>query len=259
VARFNKEKERTTFIVECFEEFYSQVLKNKEFVLTRPWKGSQGGDEASPNATAEFILSKLQTLLEEQSVTASYGGNSFTENYYAEAQFIMVALADEVFLNLDWTGKPYWEANLLEQRLYDSHSAGQVFFEKLDALLQNKDPVRIDLAVLYLNALGLGFRGKYRHFDDEGALKSYRNRLFIFINRREPYLFQQKIHLFPDAYSHTLEGSVAKELSSFRNWYFVFAGIALVYLLTSYIIWYSATADIGRIVNKIITYNGVSE
>ncbi len=259
MARFNKEKERTTFIVECFEEFYRQVLKHKQFVLTKPWKESQGGGESSPNATAEFILSKLQTFLEEQSITASYGGDSFTENYYAEAQFIMVALADEVFLNMNWAGKPYWETNLLEQRLYDTHSAGQVFFERLDVLLQNKDPVRIDLAVLYLNALGLGFRGKYRHFDDEGALKSYRKRLFIFINRREPYLFQEKIHIFPDAYSHTLEGSTAKELSNFRNWYFVFAGISLIYLLTSYIIWYSATVDITRIVNKIITYNGVSE
>ncbi len=259
MARFNKEKERATFIVECFEEFYRQVLKHKQFVFTKPWKELKGETEASPNATAEFILSKLQTFLEEQAIKANFGGNSFAENYYAEAQFIMVALADEVFLSLDWPGKPYWEANLLEQRLYNTHSAGQVFFERLDVLLQNQDPVRIDLAVLYLNALGLGFRGKYRHFDDKGALTNYRNRLFTFINRREPYLFKQKNHLFPDAYAHTLEGNEAKELSTFRNWYFVFGGIGLVYLLASYIIWYSSTMDITRIVNRIITNSSVSE
>ena len=193
MARFNKEKERATFIVECFEEFYREVLKYKHLVLTKPWDKIGGEAESSPNATAEYILSKLQTFLEEQSVKAAYGGSSFTENYYVEAQFIMVALADEVFLSLEWPGKPYWEANLLEQRLYDTHSAGQVFFERLDTLLQHQDPVRTDLAILYLNALGLGFRGKYRHFDDAGALKSYQDRLFTFINRREPYLFQQKI------------------------------------------------------------------
>ncbi|HUX78284.1 MAG TPA: DotU family type IV/VI secretion system protein [Alphaproteobacteria bacterium] len=259
MARFNKAKERTTFIVECFEEFYRQVLKHKKFVLTKPWSEREGEAEASPNATAEFILTALKTFLEKQAVTASFGGNSFAENYYAEAQFIMVALADEVFLTLDWPGKPYWEANLLEQRLYNTHSAGQVFFERLDTLLQNMDPVRTDLAVLYLNALGLGFRGKYRHFDDGGELLNYRKRLFTFINRREPYLFQQKIHLFPDTYAHTLEGGEAKELSTFRNWYFVFGGICLVYLLASYIIWYSATADVARIVNRIITNTGVSE
>ncbi len=259
MAQFNKEKERTTFIVECFEEFYREVLKHKNFVLTKPWKKATGEEESSPNATAEFILSKLQIFLEEQALTAAYGGNSFAESYYSEAQFILVALADEVFLNIDWPGKPYWESNLLEQRLYETHSAGQVFFERLDVLLLNKNPIRTDLAILYLNALGLGFRGKYRHLDDKGALKSYRERLFTFINRREPYLFEQKVHLFPDAYAHTLEEGEAKELPNLRNWYFVFGGIGLLYLLTSYVIWYSATGEMSRIVNRIIAYNSVSE
>lgn len=253
MARFNKETERTSFMVECFEEFYRQVLKHKQFVYSKPWKELKGETEGSPNATAEFILSKLQSFLEEQAMTANLGGNSFLENYYAEAQFIMVALADEVFLSLDWPGKPYWEASLLEQRMYNTHSAGQVFFERLDTLLRNKDPVRVDLAVLYLNALGLGFRGKYRHFDDEGALQNYRESLFIFINRREPYLYKEKVHLFPDSYAHTLEGGKAKELPTLRNWYFVFGGIGLAYVLISYIIWYSATVDVDRIVNTIIT------
>ncbi|MBS0271988.1 MAG: DotU family type IV/VI secretion system protein [Proteobacteria bacterium] len=257
MARFNDSKQRTTFIVECFEEFYKEVLKHKNFVLNK--RKIKGEKDSSPNATAEFILSKLQTFLENQSLTASLGGSSFAETFYAEAQFLMVALADEVFLNLDWLGKPYWESNLLEQRLYDTHSAGQVFFDNLDVLLRNKDPVRKDLAVLYLNALGLGFKGKYRHFNDEGALNSYRSKLFTFINRREPYLFRQKIHLFPDAYAHTLEANEAKELPNLRNWFLVFAGIGFGYLLASYIVWYSATAEISRVVNRIIAYSGRSE
>ena len=252
MARFYKKNERATFIVESFEEFYKNVLKHKQLVLAKPWKRIEGEGESSPNATAEYILSKLQTFLEEQSAKASYGGSSFEENYYDEAQFVMVALADEVFLHLDWPGKGYWEANLLEQRLYDTHSAGQVFFERLDELLKHKDPIKTDMATLYLNALGLGFKGKYRHFDDAGALKNYRNRLFTFINRRDPYLFQKKIHLFPDSYAHTLEGGEAKELPNLRNWYLVFTGIALTYLLASYIIWYAGTAEISQIANTIV-------
>jgi type VI protein secretion system component VasF len=103
--------------------------------------------------------------------------------------------------------------------------------------------------------LGLGFKGKYRHFNDEGALDSYRKRLFVFINRREPYLYQKKIHLFPDAYAHTIEGGEAKELPNLRNWYLIFAGIGLSYLFVSYIIWYAATADITRLVDNIISHN----
>lgn len=257
MARFNIQNERASFIVESFEEFYREVLKYKQLVFSKAWTKANG-DITSPEALAEYILTNLQTYLEEQAVTAAYGGNSFAENYYAEAQYIMVALADEVFLNLDWPGRTYWETNILEQRLYNTHSAGQTFFTKLDSLLKNKDPVRIDLAVLYLNALGLDFEGKYRHYNDLEALKSYRRKLYTFINRSEPYLFQAKSTLFPDAYSHTLEGSRTKELPNIRNWFIIFAGLGLTYILVSYIIWYSATADISRVLNRIITYNTVS-
>lgn len=252
MARFDQKRERSSFIVECFEEFYREVLKHRAFVRTKPWQKTAGKEEASPHATAEYVLSRLQTFLEEQAVKARYGGNSFVDNYYAEAQFIMVSLADEVFLNLEWPGKRYWEFNLLEQRMYNTHSAGQVFFEKLDELLKNKDPVRADLGILYLNALGLGFQGKYRHFNDSNMLSTYRKKLFVFINRREPYLFQKKIHLFPDAYAHTLEGGRGNELPTLRNWYLVFGGIGLTYLFVSYIVWYAATSDVTRIVNTII-------
>lgn len=255
MARFNQKNERSSFIIESFEEFYREVLNHKNFVLSKPWQKSHGQGESSPQATAEYILSRLQTFLDEQSIKAKYGGNSFVESYYAEAQFIMVSLADEVFLHLDWPGKRYWEFNLLEQRLYNTHSAGQVFFDKLDELLKNKDPVRADLGVLYLNALGLGFKGKYRHFNDDGAFDSYLKRLFVFINRREPYLFHKKIHLFPDAYAHTLEGGEAKDLPNLRNWYLLFAGVGLTYLFVSYVIWYSATAGITRTINTIISAN----
>ncbi|MBI2708042.1 MAG: DotU family type IV/VI secretion system protein [Proteobacteria bacterium] len=257
MAQFNKQNGAQSFVVNCFEDFYKQVLRHKQFVFSKPWEKEKEKITSSPNATAEYILSNLQTFLEEQAVTVSFGGNGFAENYYTEAQFVMVALGDEVFLNLDWPGKTYWESNLLEQRFYNTHSAGQTFFEKLDLLLQNQDPVRTDLAILYLNALALGFQGKYRHFNDANVLASYRKKLFTFINRREPYLFRQKIHLFSDAYAHTLEGNGIKELPNMRNWYFVFSGICLAYLLASSIVWYRATSDIKSTLNHIITYNSV--
>lgn len=259
MARFNKENERASFIVECFEEFYRELLAHKHLVFSKPWTKATDKNESTPNATAEFILTKLQYFLEQQSVKSRYGGNAFSLNYYEEAKFIMVALADEIFLNLDWPGKPYWETSILEERIYSTHSAGQTFFEKLDLLLFNKDPVRVEIGIIFLSALGLGFRGKYRHFDDQGALNSYKVRLFTFINRREPYLFQQKIHLFPDTYAHSLEGAEAKELPNLRNWYLIFAGIGFTYLLFSFIIWYFATADINKIINRIISYNETEE
>ena len=254
MARFKSDKERSSYIIECFEQFYGEVLKHKQFALSKSSKDSSTDATSSPNATAEFILSKLKVVIKEQARGARYAGNTFSENYFNEAQFIMVALADEVFLNLDWAGKTYWESNLLEQTIYGTHSSGQVFFEKLDILLKEQSPVQKELGVLFLSSLGLGFQGKYRHFNDLAILHSYRTRLFTYINRREPYLFKQRIHLFPDAYSHTLEANEPKQLVTIRNWYFLIGGLVFTYLIISYIIWYSATSDIKTVVDKILTF-----
>lgn len=254
MARLKSDKERASYIIECFEQFYSEILKHKQFAFSKSAKKVNSTVDSSPEAKAEFIISKLQATIEDQALTAKYGGDSFVESYFNEAQFIMVALADEIFLNLDWPGKTYWESNLLEQSVYGTHSAGQVFFDKLKKLLKNKSPAQKELAILYLNALGLGFQGKYRHFNDVGALHTYRSRLFTFINRREPYLFKQHIHIFPDAYSHTLEASQAKQLPTLRNWYILIAGLTITYLLVSWIIWYSATSELLAIINNIISF-----
>ncbi len=255
MTQFNKKNNLVSLVIDCFEDFYTQVLKNKQLVVSKPWEREEDKETSTPNAVAAYILSTLQTFIEEQTIEVLEGGSGFSENYYAAAQFIMVSLADEVFLSLKWPGKQYWESNLLEQRFYNTHSAGQVFFEKLDLLLENKDPVQTDLAILYLNALALGFQGKYRHSNDDTTLASYRKRLFVFINRRDPYLFRQKVHLFPDAYAHTLEGNSIKELPTLRNWYLILLGLASTYFLASYIMWYSATAGIFHVLNRIIAYN----
>jgi type VI secretion system protein ImpK len=244
--------QRSSFLVKCFEDFYREVLKHRAFVRTTPRQKTGNKKEASPHAMAEYVLSRLQTFLEEQAVKAKHEG---LDNAYAEAQFIMVSLADEVFLHLNWPEKRYWEFNLLEQRMYNTHSAGHVFFEKLDGLLKTKDPARTDLAVLYLNALGLGFQGKYSYFNDANPLNVYRKKLFIFIHHREPSLFQRKIHLFPQAYAHTREGS---HEPTFRHWYLVFGGIGLAYLLISSLIWYAATTDMTRMVNTLIQQSRTS-
>ncbi|HEY7116735.1 MAG TPA: DotU family type IV/VI secretion system protein, partial [Tepidisphaeraceae bacterium] len=45
------------------------------------------------------------------------------------------ALADEIFLNTEWEGRSYWVSNLLETKIYQTHAAGELFFQKLERLL----------------------------------------------------------------------------------------------------------------------------
>lgn len=278
-------KSDATFIIRYFEDFYGEVLRQKVLVTGRsafahseeigveeinlyepdltpdvkagPIENSTDEDKNAPAshrkaALPEEIINRLLTLLNSQSIDAIRYGGEFAGKYYKEAEFIMAALADEIFLHLDWSGKEYWEKNLLESRLYGTHSAGETFFERLDLFLQNRDPSRADLAMLYLLALGLGFKGKYRNHQDPKKLNQYRRELFIFINHRDPTLYELGTRIFPDAYAHTIDTGKVRKLDDINQWLRIYAGIGLGMLLASYVVWSAATSSTYRLSNNIM-------
>jgi type VI secretion system protein ImpK len=170
------EDQGTSFVIRDFEDFYLQLLKYKSIIAGTPV--TQDELEAiAPQA----ISDTLKTILERMSMDASQKGGEYAASYFEEATFIMSALADEFFLNLTWEGRQYWEDHLLESRLFGTHDAGDIFFKNLDNFLGARDPMRRDLAEVYLLALGLGFQGKYRNTEDGGTLKAYRHQLYIFV------------------------------------------------------------------------------
>jgi type VI secretion system protein ImpK len=187
--------------------------------------------------------------------SARYGGE-FAAKYFKEAEFIMAALADEIFLHLEWEGKIYWEKNLLEDRLYGTHNAGQLFFDKIDTFLTLRDPSRADLAMLYLLALGLGFRGKYRDQDDGGRIEHYKRQMFVFIYHRDPTLYELGTHLIPENYQHNIEGNTVTFLNDVRPWVLAFSSVGLVLLLASYVVWQSTTSSINELTKSIIDQSG---
>lgn len=178
------------------------------------------------------IQQRLLFCLERQARRAQTEGAEF----YHEAQYIMAALADEVFIQLDWEGKQAWMSSLLESRLFHSHAAGQLFFKRLDHLLQERDPALRDLAAVYLMALSLGFRGKYRGCDDQGQLARYRQQLFLFIFQRAPDP-DQLGPLLPDAYFSTLQGKRKRKLPYVRIWLLLLGLAVAVWLGAAHLIW----------------------
>lgn len=283
-------EEDSSFIVRYFEDFYGEVIRQKSLVLGHPTikhaeeldlnvevtdsytpdlsqsvkpvkneksKVEDGAAQSPPSvqqaALPEQIISRLIVLLNSQALDATRYGGQFAAKYYKEAEFIMAALADEIFLHIDWSGKDYWEKNLLESRLYGTHKAGEEFFDRIEEFLKNRDPSRADLAMVYLLALGLGFRGKYRNMDDQGRLAHYRRELFIYINHRDPILFEIGSRLFPEEYQHTVEDAKVSYLNDLKPWLIVFAAIGLVFLFASYVVWTATTYSVSRLTGSIIT------
>ena len=240
------------FIVRYFEDFYQEIIALKRRIETIPSSSSPTDDNTPLNAAQ--IISHLKTYLEQQALTVNRQGGDFVSHYYQEAQYIMAVLADEVFLNMDWPGRVYWEDYLLESQLFGSHDAGDLFFQRLDEFLHTRDPARHDLAEIYLLALGLGFQGRYRGQHSQNRLAQYKHDLYMFIHHHELTFFNDHERLFPQAYAHTLEARSSQALQDTRRWYGVFALGALVIFIVTHIFWRQAVSEITTLVDNIETH-----
>jgi type VI secretion system protein ImpK len=245
-----------SFLLVAFREFYHDVVRLKEVVTAgAPAPGHTDAltdpDAHRPERQAHAVRAELIALLERQAAAAMRGGGYGAE-VYREAQYLMAALGDEVFLNLPWPGRELWKSNLLESRLFGTHRAGEVVFERLDAILTSRDPIYLDLAKVYLFALGLGFAGRYRGPEGAARLETYRRDLFNFLANRDPELLTGPAHLFPDAYASTLDEGVPTHLPRLRFWAGMAAALVLAWLLGSYEIWRGLMNHLEPLVRQIL-------
>lgn len=213
------------------------------------------GEQLAPSDQARvstFVWQRLISLFERQEAHAWRFGGTYGAEFYKEAQYVMVALADETFLNTEWEGRRHWVSNLLETKLFQSHVAGELFFQKLERLLQDRDPVYRDLGAVYLMALSLGFRGKYRGGrEDAGRLLDYRRRLFSFVFRREPDLEDETRRLFPETYYHTMREEVRRKLPNPRAWIILLCAAVLAYVAITHAVWVNLTGRLAEANDRI--------
>lgn len=155
------------FLQEKFSEFLIELQAQKAAVQAGRWafygdapksfEPSQAGGRG-PNP----IWDSLASLLRRQADEASRSGAS-AQALYQEAQYAMIALADEVFITAlgDWPGRQDWKSYHLELAFFNSSVAGTEIFRRIDRLLARLDPGQRDLAEIYFHVLSLGFKGAY--------------------------------------------------------------------------------------------------
>ena len=245
-----------TYLLQSFEEFYKEIIKQKHAALTCPYKDS---DAAELTEYVTNIASKLEDVLSTQAINSLQVGGHIARQYYTEAQYLMCALADEIFLNLNWAGKSVWENSLLESKFFSSHTSGEVFFQNLDDFLNYPDPVKIDLAILYLISLGIGFKGKYKDMDDGGRITAYKNQLFLFINRKTPELFRGSEKIFRQPYGFTIKSEIPKNFPSPYRWYWAFSIMIGFFVTFSYVLLHFASMDIDSATQSIIRISSGKE
>lgn len=245
--------QRSFAYVQHFLEFFSEVTRLKRLVESDVRRGGQPAAYGTPAPDAEFIVQRLQAMLEGQALLVARRGVDFAVAQYREAQYVMAALADDIFLyHLEWPGREVYRANILEYRLFKTRSAGERIFENIDSILRSFDRRQAELAPLYILMLSLGFKGKYRGEEHAAAIDDYANRLFELIFERPADLHAPNHQFMPQAYGHTLTGAPTPLPRLRFSWPLAIAGIFGAYVVVSEILWLAMTSDLGRVAGTVI-------
>lgn len=241
-----------TFLVGAFREFYRELLRAKRRALQGGWPPTIEADEAAVAPGPERLWQELLTVLERQALAAGRSGGDIGTELYRQAQYVMAALADDTFLHLDWPGRMAWRENLLEAKLFGTHRAGEVVFERLETLLRGRDPVYAELARVYLMALALGFEGKLRGEPEGPALlAAYRRALYRFAFRRDPEIVRGREAVAPQAYAATVAAGPGARLPHFRRWLLAACAVLVLWLVGGHLVWRDLSAGFWPILDRI--------
>lgn len=252
-----------SFLVQNFHEFFKLLLRQKEFALRATETGDPLTLEQETETEAQkrtesplvnTIQRRLSLLLEEQAINSTVEAGEFAVSSYQDALYAMVSFADETFLNIPWVGQKPWENNLLESRFFQTQIAGELIFQKIENLVSTNDPMKADLAVVYLLILGLGFKGKFRGQDSNAQqLTLYRQQLYMMINRHPSTLYDPgRDHLIQDCYEHVLDSTISRGLPEIRLWLFTLVGVLGLYLFASTTLWYKLVRDMDSSIAGIL-------
>lgn len=197
--------------------------------------------ETDPELAAVTLNQHLQRLIELQSAQIERETSRLEVDNVADARYLKVALADELLLTMPWPGRERWTAHLLESAFFRTNIAGDRVFERIDAVLAEREPSRRKMARLYLFALAIGFQGRFRGDSVLEPLAAYRTELFQFVYQRRPDLGGRDRVLDDDAYAHTLSHLTQRNLAPLSRWTMGVVVAVIGLLAISEILWLSTT------------------
>lgn len=254
-------------VVHAFQIFYYELLRQKEKALSFystaavVFPTANENSNNNENSTATYIpddrLEGIIVSIQCRLVKAINGTGALilekshiSEESIDNIRYVLATLSDEIFLNLNWEGNERWKLYLLEKQLFSSEIAGDRFFDLAETAITSQDE---EMAFVYLMSINLGFKGKFRdvsHSDEHIA--TYKNRLYSIIHPQSNRLFYPgRQHLIENCYNYTCIEYCATELPDTKYWSTCIICILMIYLVVSYIVWYSITDDIYSIIERI--------
>lgn len=200
------------------------------------------------------IFDRLESFLKQNMVVFSSSrtaSTSFIDEDLGEALYAMCALADEIFLNIEWEGKKFWAAHLLEEAFFNTHVSGELIFQRIDNLLLEGNALFVDLAEIYLKMLALGFAGKYRGNVVEKDIDNYRDKLYIFIISTDHSASIKNDRLFDNEYTNSFTSAVKSYLPDIAKWNYAIATFIMTFFIFGIVYWFFDTREISKKMQEI--------
>ncbi len=169
-------------LTDCFMELVAYVA----YFLKTVAKKQPPFDQAK--ADIQRLISKSEDRLRN---------GSFPQEDYDLARFAICAWVDEAILSSSWNEKGRWQGEQLQRLYYQTADAGEIFFDRLNAL----GPHQRDVREVYYLCLAMGFMGRYCHEGDEYLLEQLKtSNLKVLTGSSVGLPSLERGELFPEAY-----------------------------------------------------------
>ncbi len=247
-------KASESVVVECFQLYYYEILRQKEAALlsNKELIDNEQNKKDKLNALIFNMQKKLVATL-DISINSIKQNGRLSASTLDEIKYMLTIFTDEVFLTTNWNGAQYWSSLLMERQLFSSEVAGDKFFTMLDETIDNHSNVSDDMVYLYFMMLSLGFKGKFR--DTKTAyneIAMYKDRLYnIFHNKPSRLFYPGRQFLIEDCYASIYHEANNSKMQDTVFWRWFFRLTIIAFLIISTIIWIIVTSDIGSILNEI--------
>lgn len=143
----------------------------------------------------EQVRSNMQRLIAKSEANLESG--QFTQEDFNLARFAVFAWVDETILSSSWEGRQQWQREQLQRQYYQTADAGELFFDRLNAVGHHQRDVR----EVYFLCLALGFSGQYCNEGDDFLLEQLRtSNLKLLTGSSVGIPSLDKEELFPAAY-----------------------------------------------------------
>jgi len=214
---------------DCFVELISYVLY---FVKTV-------GKRQGP---FDQIRSDIERLMQQSRNSISYGG--ITDEDYESARFAICAWIDEAIMSSSWNEKLRWQKEPLQRLYYQTTNAGEIFFDRLNAIGPHQKEVR---EVYYL-CLAMGFAGRYCNEGDNFLLDQLRtSNLKVLAGSSVGIPDLDKGELFTEAYPiNTAQEVTVPMQKRFSLFNIVCAGSPVLLFIVLFLIYHFVLNNIGE-------------